>query len=160
MRFLTDWIFAVAKSAHIYFQFVPRRKFNIVTIPRAQFCSDQRYSMNLLKITIEMAWNVLWHWFYFIQCTLLVLIDFCPFSGELLTWSSVTKTFDTLPEKYYRISDLVLTFPHFEFLTLYLDIFDINLPFLCKKLQFSSNISKYRLKNSKWGKVKPRSDIP
>ena len=31
---------------------------------------------------------------------------------------------------------------------------------LFKKLQFRSNISKYRLKNSKCGKVKPRSDIP
>ena len=33
-----------------------------------------------------------------IECTLLVLIDFCPVLGELLTQSSVSKTFDTLPE--------------------------------------------------------------
>ena len=39
---------------------------------------------------------------------------------------------------------------------MYLDIFDKNLHFLCKKLRFWSNISKYRLKNSKWGKLKPR----
>ena len=32
--------------------------------------------------------------------------------------------------------------------------------FLRKKLQFWSKISKYRLKNSKCGRVKPRSDIP
>ena len=28
------------------------------------------------------------------QCTLLVLIDFCPVKREFLTWSLVTKTFD------------------------------------------------------------------
>ena len=50
---------------------------------------------------------------------------------------------------YYGISDLGLTFPHFEFLSLYLDIFDQNLHFLCKKLQFWSNM----LKNSKCVKV-------
>ena len=33
-----------------------------------------------------------------LQCTLLVLIDFCPVFSELFTWSSVTKTFDILPE--------------------------------------------------------------
>ena len=60
---------------------------------------------------------------------------------------------------YNRISDLGLIFPHFEFLSLYLDIFDQNHNFLCKKLQFWSNISKYRPKNSKCGRVKPRSDI-
>ena len=32
------------------------------------------------------------------QCTLLVFIDFCPVQGELLTWTSVTKTLDILPE--------------------------------------------------------------
>ena len=31
---------------------------------------------------------------------------------------------------------------------------------LCKKFQFWSTISKYRAKNSKCGRVKPRSDIP
>ena len=31
------------------------------------------------------------------QCTLLVLIDFCPVLSELFTWSSVTKTFAILP---------------------------------------------------------------
>ena len=30
--------------------------------------------------------------------TLLVLIDFCPVQGELITWSSVTKTLDILSE--------------------------------------------------------------
>ena len=35
---------------------------------------------------------------YSIRNTLLVLIDFCPVLGELLAWSSVTKTFDFLPE--------------------------------------------------------------
>ena len=34
------------------------------------------------------------------------------------------------------------------------------LRFLHKKWRFWSNITKYRLKNSKWGRVKPRSDIP
>jgi hypothetical protein len=32
------------------------------------------------------------------KSTLLVLIDFCPVWSELFTWSSVTKTFDILPE--------------------------------------------------------------
>ena len=59
----------------------------------------------------------------------------------------------------YIISDLGLTFPHYEFSRLYLDIFDQNLHLLCRKFQFWSHISKYRLKNSKCGKVKPRSDI-
>ena len=36
---------------------------------------------------------------------------------------------------------------------------DQNLYFLCKKLQFWSNISKDRLINSKCGSVKPRSNI-
>ena len=60
---------------------------------------------------------------------------------------------------YYGISDLGLTLPHFEFLGLYLNMFDQNLHFLCKKLQFWSKISKYKPKNSKCGRVKPRSDI-
>ena len=37
---------------------------------------------------------------------------------------------------YYRISDLGLIFPHFEFLSLYLDVFDQSLNFFEKKLQF------------------------
>ena len=32
------------------------------------------------------------------QSKLLVLIDFCPVLGELSTWTSVSKTFDILPE--------------------------------------------------------------
>ena len=67
------------------------------------------------------------------------------------------KTFD---RNYYGISDLGLTLPYFEFLSLYLNMFDKNLHFLCKKFQFLSNISKYRPKNSKCGRIKPRSDIP
>ena len=34
----------------------------------------------------------------FTQCTLLVLIDFCPVWRKFFTWSSVTKTFDNLSE--------------------------------------------------------------
>ena len=60
---------------------------------------------------------------------------------------------------YYGILDLGLTLPHFEFLSLYLNMFDQNLQFLCTKLQFWSNISKYRPKQSKCGRVKPRSNI-
>ena len=41
---------------------------------------------------------------------------------------------------YYGISDLGLTLPHFEFLCLYLNMFDQNLYFLCTNLQFWSNI--------------------
>ena len=38
-----------------------------------------------------------------------------------------TKTFDILPEIIIEyVSDLGLTFPHFEFLSLYLDMFDQN----------------------------------
>ena len=47
-----------------------------------------------------------------------------------------------------------------QFLSLNLNIFVKNLHFWCTKLQFWSNISKYRLKNSKCGRVQPRSDIP
>ena len=50
-------------------------------------------------------------------------------------------------------------FLYFEFLSLYLDMFDQNWSFLRKKWRFWLNISKYRLKNSKCEKVKPRSDI-
>ena len=57
-------------------------------------------------------------------------------------------------------SDLGFTLPHFKFLSLYLNKFDKILHFVCKKLQFWSTISKYRAKNSKCGRVKPRSDIP
>ena len=32
------------------------------------------------------------------QCTLLILIEFCPVLSKLFTWGSVTKTFDILPE--------------------------------------------------------------
>ena len=61
------------------------------------------------------------------QCTLLVLIDFCPVQSELFTWSSVTKTFDILPEIIMEYQIFVgLTLPHFEFLSLYLDMFDQN----------------------------------
>ena len=59
----------------------------------------------------------------FIHCTLLVLIDFCPVQSEL-TWRSRTKTVDILSE---MIMDyLGLTLHHFEFLTLYLDVFAQN----------------------------------
>ena len=34
------------------------------------------------------------------------------------------------------------------------------LHFMCTKLEFDQNISKYRPKNSKCGRAKPRSDIP
>ena len=39
------------------------------------------------------------------QCTLKVLIDFCPVQSEFLTWSFVTKTLDILPKiiKKYQI---------------------------------------------------------
>ena len=63
----------------------------------------------------------------FAQCTLLVLIDFCPVQSEFLTCSFAYKTFDIVPDRnYYGISDLGLTLPHFEFLGLYLDMFDQN----------------------------------
>ena len=65
---------------------------------------------------------------------------------------------------YYRISDLGLTLPHFEFLSVCLDMFDQNRSFLHKKKDFdqiylNTRTTKYRLKNSKCGKFKPRSDI-
>ena len=72
----------------------------------------------------------------------------------------VNKNFWYLTRNYHGISDLGFTLPHFEFLSLYLGIFDQNYHFLCKKIQFWSNISKYRPKNSKCGRVKPRSDVP
>ena len=50
------------------------------------------------------------------------------------------------------------TLPHFEFWSLYLNIFDQNHHLLCKKLQFLSTISKYKPKNSKCGRLKPISD--
>ena len=63
-------------------------------------------------------------------------------------------------KKKYGISDLDINLPHFEFFSLYLHMFDQNLFFFAKRLQFWSNISKYRLKNSTCGKVEPWSDIP
>ena len=60
---------------------------------------------------------------------------------------------------YNGISDLGLTLPHFEFLSLYLDMFDQNWSFVHKKWIFWSKMFKYRLKNSKCGRLKPRSDI-
>ena len=53
-----------------------------------------------------------------------------------------------------------LNYSTFWVLSLYLHMLDQNLHFLCKKLQFWSKIFIYRLKNSKCGRVKPRSDIP
>ena len=70
------------------------------------------------------------------------------------------KNFWYFTRHYCGISDLGLTLPHFEFLSLYLNMFDQNLHFLCKKLQFWSNISKFRVKKPKCGRVKSRSDIP
>ena len=58
--------------------------------------------------------------------TLLVLIDFCPVLSEFLTWSFVTIFFLHFTRKYYGMSDLSLTLPYFEFLGLYLDMFDQN----------------------------------
>ena len=43
------------------------------------------------------------------------------------------ETFWNFIEKYNRISDLGLTLPHFEFLSLYLDMLDQNWSFLHKK---------------------------
>ena len=48
----------------------------------------------------------------------------------------------------------------FNFSTLWVFESVFRFHFWCNKLQFWSNISKYRLKNSKCGSVKPRSDIP
>ena len=63
-------------------------------------------------------------------------------------------------KKNYGMSDLGLTLPHFEFLGLYIDMFDQNWGFLQNKGRFWSYIFIYRLKNSKCGRVKLRSDIP
>ena len=79
------------------------------------------------------------------QSTLKVLIDFCPVKSEFLTWSFVYKNFWHFTRNYYGISDLGLTLPHFEFLGLYLDMFDQNWSFVHKKWRFWSNIFKYRL---------------
>ena len=52
----------------------------------------------------------------------------------------LTKTFDTSPEIIMEhVSDLGLTLTHFEFLGLYLDMFDKNWSFVPKKLRFWSN---------------------
>ena len=65
----------------------------------------------------------------------------------------------------YGISYLGLNFPHFEFLSLYLVVLVFRYIWskiffcVCKKLLFWSNISKHTLKNSKCGRVKPKSDI-
>ena len=66
------------------------------------------------------------------------------------------KNFWYFTRNYYEISDIGLTLPHFEFFSLYLDMFDQNWSFLHNKQRFWSK----RLKNSKWGRIKPRSDIP
>ena len=56
--------------------------------------------------------------------TLLVLIDFCPVQGELLTWSSVTETLDVLLE--IAMEYKILNLPHVGFLRLNFDMFDQN----------------------------------
>ena len=48
---------------------------------------------------------------------------------------SLTKIY-YFTNKYHRISDLGLTFPHFEFSSLYLDMFDQNLHFCAKSFNF------------------------
>ena len=97
-----------------------------------------------------------------IHCTLKVLIDFCPAKSVylFLTCSFVYKNLWYSTWNYYGISDLGLTISHFDFLSLYLDMFDQNWSFVHKKCRFLSNIFDYWIINSKCGKVKPRSDIP
>ena len=81
--------------------------------------------------------------------TLLVLIDFCPVYSKL-TWSLVYKNFWYFTKNYYGMTDLGWTFPHCEFLSLYLDMFDQNWSFLQKNEDFDKT---YRLKNSKFERV-------
>ena len=52
------------------------------------------------------------------------------------------------------MSDLSLTLPHIEFLSLHLYL--IKVEAFCTK---NEDLDQYRLDNSKCGKVKPRSDI-
>ena len=53
-------------------------------------------------------------------CTLLVLVNFCPFFSEFLTWSFVYKNFWHFGKNYQWKSNLVLAFLHFKFKPLYL----------------------------------------
>ena len=69
----------------------------------------------------------------------------------------VTKTFDILPEiTCYEISDLGLTLPHFEFLSLYL-YYVWSLKLFAQKMKI---LITYINEGSKCGRVNPRSDIP
>ena len=99
------------------------------------------YHLFILIQTLSILHTVSFDWF--LSCLEWIYLEFCY-------WN-----FCCFTSKYCRISDLDLTFPHFEFSSLYLDMFDKNLHFLCKKLQFWSNTSIHRLKNSKCGRVKP-----
>ena len=107
----------------------------------------EKHNCNKYHHSIESMHTVSFDWFLS-GLEWIIYLEFCYYNFCYFT------------SKYYRISDLGLTFPQFEFSSLYLDIFDQNLHFLCKNLQFWPNISKYRPKNSKCGRLKPRSDIP
>ena len=90
-----------------------------------------------IRATDAARWEYLTTEFYIssvspcLHCTLLVLMISVRFRVNSLLGVLLTKTFDILPE---IIIDLGLTFPHFEFSSLYLDIFD---HVLCKKLQLN-----------------------
>ena len=59
------------------------------------------------------------------------LIDFCPVYSEFLTWSFVDINFLHFIRNQYGISDLGFTLPYFEFLSLYLGMFEIKIEPYC-----------------------------
>ena len=82
------------------------------------------------------------------ECKLLVLIDFCPVYSKL-TWSLVYKNFWYFTKNYNGMTDLGWTFPHCEFLSLYLDMFDQNWSFLQKYEDFDKHTGSKTQQNLK-----------
>ena len=114
--FLLSWTHMICrqktKAESIYY---------LVALPSVVWSCDVEYS-TFYKI--------------FNHCTLNVLIDFIWFRVNTQLEVLFTKTFDILPEIVNGISDLCLTPPRFEFLGLYLGMFDWNWIFLHEKWRF------------------------
>ena len=81
------------------------------TYQSEEWCREPSWVQVIYEVRIQLHTIT----YQFPHCTLLVLIDFCPVQGELLTWSWRTKTFNILSEIIIEYQIQAYLFPILSF---------------------------------------------
>ena len=128
-RFEINWPLVGANSTITYF----RAASILANLKvRVKFCNGGQYDLLIsanrhLKLAkLKLLQKRLGPVSSYHQCTLLVLFKFCPVMSEFVTQSFVYKHFWYFDKNCQWKSNLGLTFLHFEFSNLYIDIFGIS----------------------------------